>query len=150
MAEVEGIDFNREVLDMNGKPLEEGFFEDEDQDRGEWLQEKAKLVGKLIPDEAEELLALRRERAVRLGNYCCQALWATLREDKSDGTQKLRRAKLALKIQSSADPDAPYPTLVLNSKQKKLILDQGEKMWGTLVYARVYEALEGTLSGEDE
>ena len=150
MVNQEGVNFDQVVLDVNGKPLVEKYFEEENQVRGERLQDKARLVGRLSIEEAEELLNLKQDRPIKLGNCCCQALWASTKDDTADGAQKIRRAKLALKIQASSDEDEPYPTLVLSSKQKKMILDQGEKMWGTLVYARIYEALEGTLSEEDD
>lgn len=83
-----------------------------------------------------------------LGNACCSALLASIRDDKADGTQKLNRFKLARKIQGSAE-EVDWAVARLNSKQKRMILELAEKAWPTLIYARIHEALEGTVE-EDE
>ena len=85
---------------------------------------------------------------LRLGNLCVSALMAPL-DDGADGIQKLKRFNLAKKIQGSVNGDA-FSTLRLNSKNKKTILDLAEKAYQTLMYARLYEALEGTTDNEDE
>ena len=85
---------------------------------------------------------------LRLGNLCVNALMAPL-DDGADGIQKLKRFNLAKKIQGSVNGDA-FSTLRLNSKNKKTILDLAEKAYQTLMYARLYEALEGTTDNEDE
>ena len=88
------------------------------------------------------------EDPTRLGEVCCTALMASMQDDKADGTQKLKRFNLARKIQGGVDTDA-FPVERLNSKQKKMILDQAEKVFSTLIYARIYEALEGTTEDND-
>ena len=85
---------------------------------------------------------------LRLGNLCVNALRAPL-ADEADGIQKLKRFNLAKKIQGSVNGD-DFSTLRLNSKNKKTILDLAEKAYQTLMYARIYEALEGTTDNEDE
>ncbi len=91
------------------------------------------------------------EKVQRLGDFCINALMATPQDDKADGVVKLKRWNLARKIQGKAGDDEPYASMRLNSKQKKMILDTAEKVYATLVYARVYEALEGTTEeSEDE
>ena len=85
---------------------------------------------------------------LRLGNLCVNALMAPS-DDGADGIQKLKRFNLAKKIQGSVNGDA-FSTLRLNSKNKKTILDLAEKAYQTLMYARLYEALEGTTDNEDE
>ena len=86
---------------------------------------------------------------LRLGNLCVNALMAPFEDDKADGIQKLKRFNLAKKIQGSAS-DADFPTLRLNSKNKKMILDLAEQAYQTLMYARIYEALEGFTEGDDD
>lgn len=85
-----------------------------------------------------------------LGSSCVTALMITLQDDKSDGVQKLKRFNLAQKIKGK-NVDDDYATVHLNSKQKKLITDQAERAYSTLIYARMYELLEGsTEDSEDE
>ena len=86
---------------------------------------------------------------LRLGNLCVNALMVSFDDDKADGTQKLKRFNLAKKIQGSAS-DNDFPTLRLNSKNKKMILDLAEQAYQTLMYARIYEALEGFTEGDDD
>ena len=86
----------------------------------------------------------------RLGNFCVNALLSSPQGDKADGVQKLKRWNLARKIQGKAGDDEPFAQVRLNSKQKKMILDIAEDVFSTLVYARLYEALEGTTKEEDE
>ena len=81
------------------------------------------------------------EKDVTLGDCCVAALMASLEGDKSDGVQKLKRFNLAQKVVKAGEKEEP---LSLNSKDKKLILDQAEKMYSTLYYARIYEVLEGS------
>ena len=92
----DGTDFNQPILDINNQPLMEQYFEDED--RAEYLQELYRLIGKLNRDEAEELLTIRKKRPIVLGNRVCQTLLSTLRDEKIDGNQKLKRIKLAQEI----------------------------------------------------
>lgn len=86
---------------------------------------------------------------IRLGAVCCNALMAQIRDDKADGVQRLKRFNLARKIQGSTEEE-DFPRLRLNSKQKKMIEELAEKCYGTLVYARIYEALEGDTKEEEE
>ncbi len=85
---------------------------------------------------------------LRLGTVCATALMASMQDDKADGIQKLKRFNLARKIQGSVD-DEDFPALALNSKQKTMIEDMVLKAYSTLIYARVYEALEGDTKSED-
>lgn len=88
------------------------------------------------------------DKDLRLGDVCCNALMATLRDDKADGVQRLKRFNLARKIKGEDEDD--FAVVMLNSKQKKLILDMAEKAFsGALIYARVYEALEGTTDDKE-
>jgi hypothetical protein len=85
---------------------------------------------------------------LRIGDVCSQALNATVEGDKPDETQKRKRFNLSLKIIGKGDEE--YPTIRLNSKQKNLILEMTSKAYGTLVYGRVYQALEGTTEEEED
>lgn len=90
-------------------------------------------------DEAED---------VRLGNVCINALMATLREDKADGVEKLKRFNLAQKIKGTEDA---FNAVRLNKKQKTMIESMADKAFnGSLMYARIYEALEGTTEDDDD
>lgn len=84
-----------------------------------------------------------------LGDACVRSLLVTLQNDKADGTQKLKRFNLARKIKGKGTDDE-YASVRLNSKEKKMILDQAEEAYTTLIYARVYEALEGTTTDDTE
>lgn len=83
------------------------------------------------------------EEVLRLGEICANALLGTFQGDKADGVQKLKRFNLAVKIKGSNEEEA-FPSLVLNSSQKKMIEEMVEKLYITTIYARVYQALEGT------
>ena len=85
---------------------------------------------------------------LRLGDVCVNALMATLQDDSADGVQKLKRFNLARKIRGRADED--YQAVVVNSKQKQMVLDMAAKVYSTLIYGRVYEALEGTIEIEGD
>ena len=141
----EGIDFNAVLIGSGGRPVTETYFEDEDRERGERLEQKAALVGRLSPEEAEELLDLRKQRPRRIGQYCVDALYYQAQDDKKlDGTQKLKRGTLARKIAgSSEDPDEPYPSLPLTKKERKMVMEAGEKIWPPLIHTAVFVALEG-------
>ena len=95
----------------------------------------------IIAQDADE-----NQQEVRLGTLCVNALMAGGDGDTADGTEKLARFNLAQKIQGNAQE---FPTIRLNSTQKKTILDQAEKLYMTLMYARIYEALEGTTETEE-
>lgn len=146
----EGIDFDQNILGWDNKPLQESYFEDEDEERGEWLQSKRELTGSLSPDEAEELLGMRKKRPIKMGDRCVICLNASLQDDKADGVQKLKRFNLSRKLQGSADPDAPWATVKLNSKQKTMILKLAEQVFNPLYYGRIHEALEGSTEGEED
>jgi|TARA_Y100000034_G_scaffold82664_1_gene99027 hypothetical protein len=114
------IDFDQPLLDMNDKPMKGGTAGD--------------------GDEEEDL---------RLGNVCVNALMAMAQDDKADGVQKLKRFNLARKIKGK-DEDS-FASVRLNSKQKKMVYDQVDQVFGgALIYARVYEALEGTTDEDDD
>ena len=87
---------------------------------------------------------------LRLGDVCVNALMATLSEGdtSADGVVKLKRFNLARKIKGRADED--YQAVVVNSKQKQMVLDMAAKVYSTLIYGRVYEALEGTIEIEGD
>tara|TARA_R110002020_G_C15995351_1_gene749716 strand:- start:360 stop:731 length:372 start_codon:yes stop_codon:yes gene_type:complete len=86
---------------------------------------------------------------LRLGDVCVNALMATLQDDNSaDGTVKLKRFNLSRKIKGKADED--YQAIQLNSKQKTMILDMAGKVYSTMIYGRLHEALEGTTETEEE
>ena len=84
---------------------------------------------------------------LRIGDVCVNSLMAMLQDDPSDGTQKLKRFNLSRKIKGKADED--YQALQLNSKQKTMILDMAAKVYGTMIYGRLHEALEGTTEDEE-
>jgi len=85
---------------------------------------------------------------LRLGDVCVNALMATLQDDNADGTQKLKRFNLARKIKGRIDED--YQAIQINSKNKTMILDMAGKVYGTMIYGRLHEALEGTTETEEE
>ena len=115
----EGIDFNQVLFDLQGRAMQTAGEEE---------------------GQTEDMT---------LGVVCCQSLLATLRDDKSDGMEKLKRFNLARKIKGSSTDD-DYATIRLNSKQKKMIEDQASQIFPTLVYARIYELLEGSTEDDDE
>lgn len=143
----EGIDFGRAVVGANGRPVLETYFDDEHEARGQWLQDKHQLVGRLSPEEAEELLGLRRQRPKVIGRFCVEALFYMAQDDKSDAMARLRRGSLARKIQ---DEEGVWPVLRLSKKQRKMILTSGEKIWPPLIATEVYVALEGEQALADE
>tara|TARA_R100000808_G_scaffold579_1_gene2952 strand:+ start:65 stop:430 length:366 start_codon:yes stop_codon:yes gene_type:complete len=85
---------------------------------------------------------------LRVGDVCVNSLMAMLPDDNADGTQKLKRFNLARKIKGKIDED--YQSIQLNSKQKTLILDMAGKVYGTMIYGRLHEALEGTTETEED
>ena len=84
---------------------------------------------------------------LRLGDVCVNALMATLPDDNADGIQKLKRFNLARKIKGRADED--FQSVQINSKQKTLVLDMAAKVYSSLIYGRLHEALEGTTETEE-
>ena len=85
---------------------------------------------------------------LRLGDVCVNALMATLQDDNADGIQKLKRFSLARKLKGRVDED--YQAIQVNSKQKTMILDMAGKVYGTMIYGRLHEALEGTTETEED
>ena len=85
---------------------------------------------------------------LRLGDVCVNALMATLQDDNSDGIQKLKRFNLARKIKGRVDED--YQSVQINSKNKTMILDMAGKVYSTLIYGRLHEALEGTTETDED
>jgi hypothetical protein len=85
---------------------------------------------------------------LRIGDVCVNSLMATLQDDNSDGTQKLKRFNLARKIKGRVDED--YQAVQVNSKQKTLILDMAAKVYSTMIYGRLHETLEGTTETEED
>jgi hypothetical protein len=101
--------------------------------------------------ENEEIQSTNPEdgliETLRLGDVCINALMATLPDDNADGIQKLRRFSLAKKIKGKVDED--YQLIHINSKSKTLILDMAAKVYSSLIYGRMHEALEGTTETEE-
>ena len=86
---------------------------------------------------------------LRLGDVCVNALMATVQDDPSaDGTVKLKRFMLARKIKGRIDED--YQSVHINSKNKTMILDLVSKVFSTMIYGRLHEALEGTTETDEE
>jgi hypothetical protein len=88
------------------------------------------------------------EYTVTLGEVCVNSLMALLEGDKSDGVEKLKKYNLARKIKGGDGDD--FSIIELNSTRKKLVEEQVDKIYGALVYSRVYEALEGNTKSEDD
>ena len=84
---------------------------------------------------------------LRLGDVCINALMATLQDDNADGVQKLKRFNLAKKIKGKVGED--YQLIHINSKSKTLILDMAAKVYSSMIYGRLHEALEGTTETEE-
>lgn len=85
-------------------------------------------------------------KVMELGDAIQVALLATIQGDRPDHQEILERFNLANKC---SPKKGRYPNVSLTSRQKQLIITQGEKLvhagvWSVLVYARVYEALEGS------
>ena len=100
--------------------------------------------------ENEEIQSTNEDgliETLRLGDVCINALMATLPDDNADGIQKLRRFGLAKKIKGKVDED--YQLIHINSKSKTLILDMAAKVYSSLIYGRMHEALEGTTETEE-
>ena len=85
---------------------------------------------------------------LRLGDVCVNALMATLQDDNADGIQKLKRFSLARKLKGRVDED--YQAIQVNSKQKTMILDMAAKVYSTMIYGRLHEALEGTTETDED
>ena len=85
---------------------------------------------------------------LRLGDVCVNALMATLQDDNADGIQKLKRFSLARKLKGRVDED--YQAVQINSKQKTMILDMAAKVYSTMIYGRLHEALEGTTETDED
>jgi hypothetical protein len=87
---------------------------------------------------------------LRLGDVCVNALMAASDDKSEDGTQRLIRFNLAVKIKGAAD-DEEFPTLRLKDKQVKMVLDLVAKVYPSpLIYARTYEAIKGHTDDIDE
>lgn len=143
-----GIDFNQPLPGTAGKPLEEEYFEADDQARANELRELMQLTGAMSRAEAEELMALKKKRPITLGSRCVNVLYGSPEGDKADGTVKLKRHNLARKI--GEREDGTYPAVELSKAQKTMIEAQAEKAYSTLVYAGIYFALEGDTKDDDE
>jgi hypothetical protein len=123
------------------------------------MSEQPKTVVALKIDMHRPILAMDDEEiqsenedglieTLRLGDVCVNALMATLQDDASaDGTVKLKRFLLAKKIKGKVDED--YQPIHLNSKNKTMILDMAAKVYSTVIYGRMHEALEGTTETEE-
>ncbi len=85
---------------------------------------------------------------MRLGDACVNALMYTPPEDSTTGTEKLKRFNLAMQIRPQSDGE--YQQIAVSSKNKTEILRLAEAIYGTLVYGRIYEALEGTTETNED
>ena len=85
---------------------------------------------------------------LRIGDVSVNALMATLQDDNADGIQKLKRFNLARKLKGRVDED--YQAVQVNSKQKTMILDMAGKVYSTMIYGRLHEALEGTTETDED
>jgi hypothetical protein len=101
-----------------------------------------------ILDINDEPILDENAEAVRLGDMCVNALMASFQDDSADGTQKLKRFNLARKIKGKTDED--YQSVQVNSKHKTMILELAAKAYGTMVYGRIHEALEGTTEDDED
>ena len=100
--------------------------------------------------EDEEIQSTNEDgliETLRVGDVAVNALMAVLQDDNGDGVQKLRRFNLARKIKGKADED--YQAIQINSKSKTLILDMAAKVYSSMIYGRLHEALEGTTETEE-
>ena len=100
-----------------------------------------------ILDISDEPIKNEGGEVMSLGDMCVNALMAMLQDDNADGTQKLKRFNLARKIKGKADED--YQVIQMNSKNKTMILELAAKAFGTIIYGRLHEALEGTTEPEE-
>jgi hypothetical protein len=91
-------------------------------------------------------LIAAEDEVLRLGSVCVNALMGTFEGDKADGNEKRERFNLAQKINPT---DGLFQVVKLSSKQKRMVLDMAEKMYLTLLYVRIYEALEGSTDIDD-
>ena len=112
----EGIDFNQNLFGLNGETTIKG-----DSEGG------------------------RTE--VTLGGVCQAALLSSV-GDKPDQTTILKQFNLAQKV-GKPGKEGECGGVTVSSKDKTMILKQGEALvqagaWSILLFARVYEALEGS------
>ena len=96
----------------------------------------------------------RPEKGVYLKHYIDEPNWIYLWVVSQDNIPKSfqipysKGTHKALEgVKGKADED--YQSLQLNSKQKTMILDMAAKVYGTLIYGRLHEALEGTTEDEE-
>jgi hypothetical protein len=125
MLHLEGaVDFNANVLDINGKIVYNQEFDPET---------KKVLIGEPLT----------------LGDVCASGLIASPK-DGVERTQDEARLlwKLAQKIHGDPSDDT-WGVVKLSSKQKTLILQKVFEAYNTTVYNRVWEAIEGN-SEDDE
>ena len=113
------------------------------------LEQTVDFNAPILDMDDEPIVQGEGGEVMRIGDACVNALMATLEGDKSDGVQKLKRYNLARKIKGSADDD-DYPAVHLTNKQKTLIEGQAEQVYTSLIYARVFEALNGSTNEEDD
>ena len=100
-----------------------------------------------VKDQNGKAIKAEEEDDLRLGNVVCNALYAQLEGDKADGNEKIRRHNLASKIQGDGED---FCEVELTHKQETRILDMADKVFGALIYSRIYEAVKGNLEVEDE
>jgi hypothetical protein len=152
-GEAAKTDFNQVLLDIDGEEMQISDPSPEQTEKMQELQLVANHPGTPL-ERAEQALEafqkLRREVLVphRLGQVCAAALMSS--DDKADGVQMLVRTKLALKIKGDS-ADADFAELALKSAKKELIEKRvADSYKHPIIYARVFEALEGSLEENDE
>jgi len=139
------VDLNTVVIGVDG-PAVEVYYDDDDRKRGQHLERKLQLVGgRLSEAEAEELLALQRERPKTVARYILDALFRQRRQDEDpiEEMEGLRRGALGQRILSAAGPGEPLPPIPLTPGQCDMILRAGQPIWSSLVRTQVFVALKG-------
>jgi hypothetical protein len=144
------VDFNAALLNLDGSPmLEEHLPADmAARERAEELIAILQSVGRLTRDEAEELSTLKSTHERTLGRVCVNLLYGGYEGDKVDGSEKLKRHKLALQIDS--DDDEVYPTVEISDAKKKILQELSGKYHSTLLHARVVEGLGIVVDDDDD
>ena len=124
----DSVDLNDAITDFNNKPIVRA--EAEENEHGEQVvTQKDMLLGDMI-------------------------VMALLSHDESmTDNQRLAHFALANKCNRENETE-DYPIMHLSSRQKQAILKRGASLmqrpldgggWGTVIYARIYEALEGEI-----
>jgi hypothetical protein len=149
------IDFNAELVDINGRPFR-GSSADEKQDKElRRLQMLASHRESSLESSTEALEALEKLRDEttendKLGSACINALMTA--DDKADGVQVRSRMSLADQIQ--LEPGGKdFSTLNLNDDKRKMISDGLERAYAKklpYVYFICYKLINGDSDLPDE